>query len=66
MTKFYQHVVRGKKWHYCRAPVSEFLGVDVKTKVWHLWEGYGLGTFDYIGNFNTKRELLEFIGVEAN
>jgi len=65
MTKFYLQVVEGKKWHYCRAPLSEFLDVDIEVKVWHLWEGFGHGELDYIGSFRTKRDLLEFIGAEV-
>ncbi len=65
MPKFYLQVVRGTKWHYCRAPVSDYLEVDIGTKVWHLWEVYGRGTFDYIGHFSTKKELLKFIAAEV-
>ena len=59
MSKFYQQVVRNKKWHFCRSPISEFLEVDTKTKVWHLWDE----DHEYIGNFPTKKELLTFIGL---
>ncbi len=61
MARFYLQVVNGKKWHYCRASVSEFLESYIKKKVWHLWEGESP---DYIGYFNTQKELLEFIGAE--
>lgn len=55
--------INGRDYLWYRAPLNHVLVVECKAMVWHLFENMQgpKGERDYIGNFDTKREMLQHI-----
>jgi hypothetical protein len=54
----------GRVFKLQRAPLSDVLFVESNAMAWHLWIGADKPPFltaHYAGNFNTKREALDWL-----
>ena len=54
--------IDGTQWFCQFAPLCDVLEIHSRRRAWHLWDKQR----EYIGHFDTKAQLLEYIAKEGS